>query len=185
MIDHVVQVVLLPDQGIAYFYFDYREQETQTPAAMVATLLRQFAERKDVLSQSLLDYYGKFKQDQPQSSIPELLNVLKNTCLTFSHCYIIVDALDECKMEFRKEILRILKDLGQTGVQLFVTSRPHSHEIQQHIQPAEQIHVEANEADIRTYCHRMMEENEITRELVEGTLRTDVADTISRNAQGM
>jgi hypothetical protein len=39
--------------------------------------------------------------------------------------------------------------------------------------------------DIRTYCLRMVDGNEIMGELFEGSLRNDVAETISRNAQGM
>lgn len=71
------------------------------------------------------------------------------------------------------------------SVQLFVTSRPHSHDIKQHFQGTAQIKVEASGADIRTYCLRMMDGNESTCELVEESLRNDVAETISRNAQGM
>lgn len=185
MIDHISHKVSLADEGVAYFYFDYREQEAQTPTAMVASLLRQLAGQKAVFPQSLLEYYENFKQDQARGSMPELKHVFNEICLTFGQCYIVIDALDECKMDFRKDVLEILKDLDLTVVQLFVTSRPHSHDIKQHFHGAEQVHVEANEADIKTYCYRMMDDNDITRELVEGTLRADVADTISRNAQGM
>ena len=68
---------------------------------------------------------------------------------------------------------------------LFVTSRPHSHDIKQHFDKAEQVQVEASEADIKNYCYRMMDDNETTQELVGGDLRSHVADTVSQNAQGM
>ena len=173
------------DRGIAHFYFDYREQETQTPTAVVASLLRQLAAQKADFPQVVLDYYENYKQDQARGSSPELLHVFNQVCLTFGLCYIIIDALDECKNAWRKEVLRILKGLNLGLVHLFVTSRPHSHDIKQHFSKAEQVQIEASEADIRTYCYRMMDDNETTYELVEGDLRSQVADTLAQNAQGM
>lgn len=185
VIDHIIQQKLYADQGIAYFYFDYREQETQTPTVVVASLLRQLAARKANFPQIVLDYYENYKQDQARGSTPELLHVFNQVCLTFGLCYIVIDALDECKKIWRKEILQILKGLDLGLVHLFVTSRPHSHDIKQHFCKAEQVQVEASEADIKNYCYRMMDDNEITHELVEGDLRSYVADTVSQNAQGM
>lgn len=70
-------------------------------------------------------------------------------------------------------------------VQIFVTSRPHSHDIKQHFKGTEQIKIEASEADIRTFCLRMIDENETTRDLADDDLREDIAETISKNARGM
>ena len=173
------------DRGIAYFYFDYREQETQTPTAVVASLLRQLAAQKADFPQFVLDYYENYKQDQARGSGPELLHVFNQVCLTFGLCYIVIDALDECKNAWRKEVLRIFKGLNIGLVHLFVTSRPHSQDIKQYFNKAEQVQIDASEADIRTYCYRMMDDNEITHELVEGDLRSQVADTMAQNAQGM
>ena len=185
MIDHISREVLSADKGIAYYYFDYREQEMQTPTAMIASLLRQLAGQRAVFPPSLLEYYENFKLDQARASTPELLHVFNEVCRTFSHCYLIVDALDECNMSYRKDVLRLLKDLDLASIQLFMTSRPHSQDIVQSFYGAEQVRVEASEGDIKTYCHRMMDDNDTTRKLVEGPLRAEVADIISRNAQGM
>ena len=97
----------------------------------------------------------------------------------------VIDALDECKKTWRKEVLRILEGLNLGLVHLFVTSRPHSHDIKKHFDKTEQVQVEASEADIRTYCYRMMDDNETTHELVEGDLRSHIAETLAQNAQGM
>ena len=185
VIDQIIRQKLSADRGIAYFYFDYREQETQTPTAVVASLLRQLAAQKADFPQVVLDYYENYKQDQTRGSNSELLHVFNQVCLTFGRCYIVIDALDECKKTLRKEVLRILRGLNLGLVHLFVTSRPHSHDIKQHFDEAVQVQVEASEADIRTYCYRMMDDNETTHELVEGDLRSHVADTLAQNAQGM
>ena len=152
---------------------------------MVASLLRQLTAQKADFPQIVLDYYENYKQDQARGSSPELLHVFNQVCLTFGLCYIVIDALDECKKPWRKEILRVLGSLNLGLVHLFVTSRPHSHDIKQHFHNAEQVQIEAREADIRTYCYRMMDGNETTHELVEGDLRSHVADTLAQNAQGM
>ena len=106
--------------------------------------------------------------------------------MTLKKCFIIIDALDECnERSHRKEILRILNTLKLGATKVFVTSRPHPHDIKQNFQNALRIEIEANEADIRAYCRRIMEENENTNELVQGTLKDEVADIVSNNARGM
>lgn len=116
----------------------------------------------------------------------ELMQILKLVGVTFDRVFIIIDALDECDgKRHRKEILRILKNLEIAPFSLFVTSRPHPQDIKQHFENATRIHVEASEKDLRTFCSRMIDENENINELVDEALREDILSTISRNAQGM
>ncbi len=169
-------------EGLAYFYFDFGEQGVQTPAYSVGGIVRQFVIQIPIFSPPLLHFYQRFKEDEAHRSTSELVLILRDICAAFDRCYIVVDDLDECQKHYRKEVLQIVNDLNMGSVQFFVTSRPHSHDIKQHFKGTAQIKVEASRADIRTHCLRMMDGNESTRELVEGSLRIDVAETISRNA---
>lgn len=157
----------------------------QTPTYFVGSIVRQLVNRKAAFPPSLLHFYQRFKEDEAHDSTSELVLILRDFCTAFDRCYIIVDALDECKNLYRKDVLQIPNELNLGTVQLFVTSRPHSHDIKQHFKGTEQIKVKASETDIRTYCLQKIDGNESTRELVDGSLRDAVADSISRNAQGM
>lgn len=185
VIDQIVDKKRSAAQGVAYFYFDYGEQNMQTPAYFVGSILRQLVVQKTVFPPPLLHFYQLFKEDDAHGSTSELVLILKDVCSVFDRCYIIVDALDECQKLYRKDILQILNDMNNGVVQIFVTSRPHSHDIKQHFKGTEQIKIEASEADIRTFCLRMIDENETTRDLADDDLREDIAETISKNARGM
>ena len=186
VIDHILCEELSANEGIAYFYFDYREQDVQTPTYFIASVLRQLAVQKVAFPQPLVDFYERFKQDQPQNVATELSQVFQEVCVTFDKCFIVIDALDECNgKSHRKDVLRILSSLNLQTFRIFVTSRPHPHEIKQQFQNAERIQIEASEADLKSYCRRMIESNESTCDIVDDTMKEEVADIISRNARGM
>ena len=174
------------DAALAYFYFDYREQDRQTPDDFVASLLRQIAVRKVDFPQSLLDFYEHYRNERAQDATDDLFAIFRQIYTSFEKCYIIIDALDECKSSlYRKEILKIVSGLDLQIVRLFVTSRPHVHDIKQTFLHAQQIEVEASEQDVRSYCHRMIEDSQSTLDFIDDSLKEEVADAVTKNAQGM
>ena len=189
VIDQILSEKALGPSGnvaLAYFYFDYREQDGQTPNDFVASLLRQIAVQKVNFPQSLLDFYECYRHDRAQAATADLFATFRQVYTSFEKCYIVIDALDECKSSlFRKEILKIVSDLDLQIVRLFVTSRPHVHDIKQNFLYAQQIEVEASEQDIRSYCHRMIEDSQSTLDLIDDSLKEEVADAVAKNAQGM
>ena len=174
------------DAALAYFYFDYREQDGQTPNAFVAGLLRQVAVQTRDFPQSLLDFYEHFKHDRAQAATVDLFAIFRQVYASFEKCYIIIDALDECRSSiYRQEILEVVSGLDLEIVRLFVTSRPHVHDIKQSFLHAHQIEVEASEQDIKNYCHRMIEDSQSTLDLIDDSLKEEVANAVAENAQGM
>ena len=175
-----------PDEAIAYFYFDYRDQQVQTPAYFFASLLRQLAARRKPLSRFLLDFYDRFKGEQPQDLMPELYETFRQTCDAYDRCFIVIDALDECKHQgYRREIVRLLKGLPTAKTRIFVTSRPHPYDVKQYFENAIRVDVEASETDIKHYCSRMIEDSPNASDLMSDSLRQQVLDTIASNAHGM
>ena len=189
VIDQILSEIALDTSGdaaLAYFYFDYREQDGQTPNDFVASLLRQIAVQGVDFPQSLLDFYESYKHDRAQAATEDLLATFRHVYTSFGKCYIIIDALDECRSSlYRKEILKIVSGLDLQIVRVFVTSRPHVHDIKQSFLQAQQIEVEASEQDINSYCHRMMEDSQSTLDLIDDSLKEEVADAVAKNAQGM
>lgn len=185
VIDYVQGKSLGASEAMVYFYFDYHGQDQQTPNAFLRSILRQLVTHMSEMPQLFLDFHERFRGDPMQSSTADLLTLFKNLCTTFDRVYVVLDALDECHIDHRKHVLHILGSIDLTIMRVFVTSRSHSHDIRQHFAGIEPIQVQASEADLSTYCHRIMEQSETTRELVDASLKDEVAATISRSAQGM
>ena len=107
-------------------------------------------------------------------------------CETYEECFIIIDALDECKHQaHRKEIVQLLESLPRTTSRVFVTSRLHAHDIKEYFEDALRVDVEASETDIKRYCYCMIEQSSSAAELISGPLRQQVVDTIASKAHGM
>ena len=186
MIDHILEEILSPNDAIAYFYFDYRDQQTQTPPYFLASLLRQIAARSKPLPQFLHDSYDRFKEEQSHHFMPELREAFRMLCETYERCFIVIDALDECKHQaHRKEIVQLLNSLPRGKTKVFVTSRPHVHDIKGYFEDALQVDVEARDTDIKRYCSCMIEQSTSAAELISGPLRQQVIDTIASRAHGM
>ena len=186
VIDRILENHLTPHEAIAYFYFDYRDQQVQTPAYFLASLLRQLAARRNSLPQALLDFYDGFKEAQPQNLISELHEAFRMTFETYEKCFILIDAFDECKHQaHRAEIVRVLRGLPIEKTRIFVTSRPHAHDIKQYFKDALRVDVEASETDIKHYCSRMIDQSPNAIDLISGSLRQQVVNSIASMAHGM
>ena len=186
VVEHILGAILSQNDAIAYFYFDYRDQQTQTPTYFLASLLRQIAARSKPLPQFLHDFYDRFKEEQPQHFMHELHEAFQMLCETYERCFIVVDALDECKHQVhRKEIIQFLKSLPRTTTRVFVTSRLHSQDIKEYLENALRVDVEASDTDIKRYCSCMIEQNTSAAESISGPLKQQVIDTIASKAHGM
>ena len=158
----------------------------QTPGYFLASILRQLVARTTPLPQPLLDFYDHFKEEQSQDLMLELCRVLRVTCETYERCFIVIDALDECKHQnHRKEIVRVLKGLPTAKVKIFVTSRPHHRDIEESFTDALRMEVEASETDIKHYCSHMIGESPNTTDIMSDSLRQQVIDVIASKAHGM
>ena len=186
VIDYTLEKNVSPNVAIAYFYFDYRDQRVQTPSYFLASILRQLATRTKSLPQSLLDFYDRYREEQPLNLMPELREVFRVTCEAYERCFIVIDALDECMHQaHRTQIIQMLRDLPTATTSVFVTSRPHAHDIRKYVEDALRVDVEARESDIRHYCSRMIEQSTNAADLITGSLRQQVIDTIASKAQAM
>lgn len=134
----------------------------------------------------LLKLYERVKRDRAQITEADLLMIIKECYSSFDECYIVIDALDECvKNAHRKKIMNTVNSLDLGIGHLCFTSRPHVHDIKQSFLHAQKIEIGASEADIRSYCHHMMEDDESIMEILDEPLKEEVADSIAAKAQGM
>lgn len=171
---------------MAYFYFDYRAQDLQTPNQFLATILRQLFIQTNASARLLFELYEKCRKDRSQVTIADLLQVCKDIRPAFANCFVAIDGLDESDSKrHRKDILGILEALELAQFKLVITSRPHPQDIERRFRKASQIRVIACEADIRRFCVSKIDDSEDIRDLIDDKLRDDILSTMSINAQGM
>ncbi|KFY23766.1 hypothetical protein V491_02414 [Pseudogymnoascus sp. VKM F-3775] len=112
--------------GIAYIYFNFRQQQDQRLEDLVASLLKQLVQEQPSVPNSLKSLYGLHKNKRTRPSFDEVLKVLQSTITSYSTTFIIIDGLDECQLSSgsrRKFISEIFNLQAKTGLNLFVTSR--------------------------------------------------------------
>lgn len=178
--DHVDQKV-----AIAFVYFDYRDQRSQSPENVVASLLRQVASHMSVLPTSLIELYTTFKKQNRKPQIRDLELTLQLVCQNFDQVFIAIDALDECDEARRKHFLLFLVTLQETPkIRLFVTSRPYPDDIRKVLDPAPQITVQASDGDLRKYLRRKIEDSS-NADIIDEDFREYLIETVVKGAQNM
>ncbi|KAH9213639.1 hypothetical protein DL95DRAFT_253467, partial [Leptodontidium sp. 2 PMI_412] len=170
---------------VSYFYFDYRDQESQTPTNLLASLIKQLIQQTKIVPSRLVKHYQK-PMGGPLPSVKDLESALAQICNHFSNTYLIFDALDECDFRrHRKPVLDILDRLRTTSVRILITSRPHPGDIKRKFDKDPQITIRADDADIKAFiAHRIDGDNDIS-ELVDEKLKEEIINGICAMSGGL
>ena len=121
---------------MAYFYFDFRDENKKHRHNLLPSLLVQFAAHSirccDIISR-IYSAHGKgTEQPSDEVMINSLTDILSATSTSRQPNYIIVDALDECPntsgvRSHRERVLSLIKrlvNLRLPNLHICVTSRP-------------------------------------------------------------
>ncbi|OMP85154.1 Sensor protein gacS [Diplodia seriata] len=95
----VEQCCLDPDKGLAYFYCDYKDEQSQELTKILGSLAAQLARQNTQSFQVLEKYYDALNlpgKPSVSSAKPSLIQVLQSMSTHFSEVFIVIDALDEC-----------------------------------------------------------------------------------------
>ncbi|THX47866.1 ankyrin [Aureobasidium pullulans] len=107
--------------AVAYTYCVYN-QEHQTAANFLASLLAQFALQSAEMSTDLRECCKTYHRKLAKPSSPEYVRLLRAVRGQFRKSYILVDALDEVPETERQSLVRDLKTFTP-DIQILVTSR--------------------------------------------------------------
>jgi len=186
VIDSLLNAKVSGNYAVAYYYFDYREQTQPHPALIMFNILRQIVTQLHTFPQSLRNLHAQLKEQDPRGLMREVSHVFFDIVAEVGHCFIILDALDECNGKSnRKEILHFLSSCKPETIHVFITARPHLQEIEQHFSDSVKVQVSADDHDLKEFCRRSINDNEYIRELVDKALERVIVETIADNAQGM
>ena len=140
--------------GIAYIYCNFRRNTEQKAVDLLASLLKQFAQKSPSVPQSLRRLYEHHRSKQTRPSFDEVLQALQAVIPEYSRAFVVIDALDECQDADgdRKRLLPGLFSLqAKTGACLLATSRS-IREIEKEFKGrSTQLEIHASDYDLQRY----------------------------------
>ncbi len=142
-----------PTIGFAYIYCDYRRQNEQTIYDLLMSLLKQLSESQPSFPATVKNLYDKHITKRTRLSHNEIYESLQAVTMLYSQVYIIIDALDECRISSRQEFIASLFDLQTAcSINLFITSRPIP-SIEKVFEGVSKLEIRASEQDMRRYLN--------------------------------
>jgi hypothetical protein len=196
IIEHLVDTH--PDQLLLYFYFDFTDTGKQTLENVIRSLISQLYHKRTDTQKLLNSLFSSCNKRCSKPTLESLCKVFLEMMNQAQEIYIVLDALDECRVRKGSESegllawIQSLSDPKQRNVHLLATSRP-EHDIELVLRKLAQsnedivpIQSDLIEDDIRSYVHTRVKTGE---GLKRWRSRTDVLDEIQRvlmeKAQGM
>ena len=120
--------------SLAFFYFDFREDQKKDLRGLLSSLLVQLCHQSESYCDILFKFYSEHDDGSRHPSDDALVGCLKNLLELpgQSPVYLVVDALDECPSTTdvpspRDEVLNLLKELIESKIpnlRICVTNRP-------------------------------------------------------------
>ena len=165
--------------GVACIYCNYKEQTVQTVTNLVASILKQLVQDRDMISENVESFYHHHQDHGTQPTLDEVVKVLDTELQSYSRVFLVVDALDECaNTGSLVKLLRVLRSLrGPTN--LMVTSRQLPF-IEQYFRNTMRQEIRADDDDVRKYVENLLfDYPELER------LQEIIARRIVENVRGM
>ena len=160
VIDHLNKQRNSNGFGVGHIYFEYQEQKQQTVLAVVTSLVKQLLSQIPP-TEFPKDIEAKYQEKKTQhASADDLSDMLLSTPKWFTHrVFVVCDALDETNQHEREQLLPLFHRLKNSGIALFLTTRPHPADIQESFQNASIIELIPKIHDIRRYVEERLSAN--------------------------
>lgn len=190
VIDHFKAQIPKSGYGIAHVYFDYKEQDQQTPTYVLASLVKQLLRQISYLPTEIEALYDTLKTKDRRPTLDELYSALLVAKECFPRVFLIFDALDECNPEKqRKPLLPLFHRMGRDSMSLFLTSRPHPEDIRDSLtgyDDATSIELAAQDEDMVAYTQEKIKENPRAKRLIkQGKCQDRIISSLVDCAEGM
>ncbi|KAK2788055.1 hypothetical protein FQN51_003050 [Onygenales sp. PD_10] len=139
--------------GLAYFFCNYQRVEEQKPIDMLANVLKQLIEKKNLLPDGIKDLYETHKRSRASLTLDQMLKTFTAVIASYSKTFLVIDALDEQKYSeegWTAMISGIFKLQSQFDIRFLATSR-FIPEIEFQFEGTIQKEIRANDGDILKY----------------------------------
>ena len=141
------------DVGIAYIYCNFRDHDQQRYEDLLASLLKQLSEQRQVFPDCLEALFTRHSKKHTRPSPDEISRTLQSVAAMYSKAFIIVDALDECREndDSRNRLLTQIFHLQTSSEVRFFTTSRHIPNITDKFPEDTRLQVRAAEEDLRKY----------------------------------
>ena len=172
--------------GIAYLYCDFRRQLEQSVETLLASLLKQLAQKRASIPDCVRTLYDQYRNKPKRPNLSEILSILHAVSILYSRVFIIVDALDECQITNAccTRLLSGIFELQARGrANIFSTSRDNA-EIAEKFKGSISLEIRAKDEDVQTYLAGHMDRlpSFVSSDL---DLQNKIKATISNAVDGM
>lgn len=171
---------------VAYIYCNFKRQDEQTLEDLLASVLKQLAQGRSSLPQSVKSLHDRCKSKKTGPSIDDISTVLQSVAAEYSQVFILVDALDECRVDnsCRANLLSEIAGLQtKCGVKFFATSRFIT-DITERFEGDLRLEIRANEQDVLRYVKGHI--HELPRFVQrDPDLQQEISSGIAKTIDGM
>jgi hypothetical protein len=167
-----------------------KKRNQQRSTDYIASLLRQLEQQKENLSSAIQNTYDKLHCKGHQPDLQTLRGLLADSVNSFrSRIYIILDALDECVDDNRKELLKTVHQLlalTDSRVHLFIATRPHItiETLSSHSSEMQTIDVVTGQG-LQTQDLKYFIEMKLSEECMDDNEKTFISEGVIDKAQGL
>ncbi|EGC47007.1 ankyrin repeat protein [Histoplasma capsulatum var. duboisii H88] len=175
-----------PSVGIAYLYCNFKQQQEQKPADLIASLLKQLLQGQPSVVEVVKDLYNRHKRVNTRPSLDELRSSLQQIAASYQRTFIVIDALDECRASpdgremFLQEIFNLQTN---TNASIFATSR-FIQEIEGKFDGSIRLEIRANATDVQKYLDERLR-NCSTLISEDKSLQEEIKTKIAKAVDGM
>lgn len=180
---------------VAYIFCDYKSNNNTRVVDHLASLLRQIVSQNADTAEPLLELHkenGHLKREELTKK--QVQWVLEETISKAQRVYIIIDALDECRHDIRRDLLDSIAELARSGkhgstLRLMATSQPSPTLVsgfEKRFHTAEsvaRVKITAHPSDVRAYVKRSLQNEDRFRS--DQDLCTKIEDAVVEAAQGL
>ena len=186
------------DNGIAYFFCDYKDTATQDVVSILGALVKQFAMQDEQSFEFLRVFYQQHIPQKAHTLVSagpptpptaeELHGLIQVMTKSFDNALIIVDALDECAGD-RSTVIELLESLnkpGQNKIKTLFTSRD-EYDIRAHLTDYVSVSIAARSSDLRLYVASELEVRMRQKKLRirDQSLKEEIMTRLVEGAEGM
>lgn len=137
--------------GVAYIYCNYKSQADQDCASLIAAILKQLGQSLPSAVGPIEQLHHKHASRGTRPSLDDIFSALRDVVALHPYVFIVIDALDECKSETRRQLLPKLLALQQeVDIRLMATSR-FVPDVEDAFRQAIKLKIEASDEDVNQF----------------------------------
>lgn len=175
--------------GIVHLYFRYDDEKQQTVKEMTGSILQQLVQRRGAVDSDIKAIYDSYTAKDIKPTTNAYVGLIEKQMEKLERFFLVVDALDECPENKRREFFRVLNRLPPM-VNIFLTSRDDTKVYPYITREIQELVIRASDDDVKNYVQSRLEEEidspRLGYHLLEQpSLREDIVRDVAQKADGM